>query len=273
MQLERRENDLFDLRRFAGFSFNLDIDSAKPDIVLSELKLVGNLMLESLDRDFLSQANNRVIRTSHTDVRNIGRPFWQDARIGGRDVCMRADQRADASLEMPGESHFFRRRLGMHIDQNHFRLVCDLADRPIRSFERIVDRLHKRSPLQVDDADVPLLLEIIHNEAESRVFLGVVQWPQQVSFGREQGLDLPPVPDMVAAGDYVDTQSEKFFCVLLGNALAFIHVFAVGDAEIDIILLDVLLEHRRGEGKAGSAVNITDKENVQMLGHVDFQGS
>jgi hypothetical protein len=60
MELERRENDLFNLRRFAGFRFNLDIHSAKTDIVLRELKLVRNLMLEPLDSDFLSQANDET---------------------------------------------------------------------------------------------------------------------------------------------------------------------------------------------------------------------
>ncbi len=108
---------------------------------------------------------------------------------------------------------------------------------------------------------------IEYDESKAGILLRIVQRPKQVPLRRQQSLHLPSIPDMISARNHMNAHIEKLFDILLGDALPLVHIFTIRDAEVDLVLLDILLQERRHQCHAGFAVDISNEEYVQMLGH------
>src|SRR3990172_6293223 len=85
---KRGKDDLFDGTCLPRLFVDLNHDRAHPDVVFRKLEFVRRLVLESLDRNFLFQSDHRIVRSRHPDIRDVGRPFREDAGVGGWDMGM-----------------------------------------------------------------------------------------------------------------------------------------------------------------------------------------
>ena len=72
---------------------------------------------------------------------------------------------------------------------------------------------------------------------------------------------------MITARDNMDAHLEQVFHILLGDALPFVRIFTVRNAEVDLVFLDVLLQERRNQCESWFSVDVTDEEYIQMLWH------
>ena len=59
----------------------------------------------------------------HADIGQARRAARQDAFVRGLHVRVRADHRRHFAIEVIAERDFLRRRLGVHVDEDHLRAV------------------------------------------------------------------------------------------------------------------------------------------------------
>ena len=103
----------------------------------------------------------------------------------------------------------------MKIKKRNLRLLVDLSKRPIDSFERVVQRLHIRSPLDVENANLRLPYQFVDYETVTCVFSRVVQRTQNISVPSQHFAGIPAVPHMIAGRDDMNAEVEKLLCILL----------------------------------------------------------
>ena len=65
----------------------------------------------------------------------------------------------------------------------------------------------------------------------------------------------------------MDAEIEQDAGLVLRNAFSFIRVLTVRNAEVDFVLLQILLQQLRDDIQSRFAVDVTDEEDVDMLRH------
>src|SRR3989304_36019 len=95
------KDNAFKLSCLARLDIHLKGDPAEPHVMLGNLILVRCRMEEALDCQVLPHPDNRIVWTSHPDIRNESGPLWQDSSVCSWRVCMRSNDRADTTVEVP----------------------------------------------------------------------------------------------------------------------------------------------------------------------------
>ena len=133
--------------------------------------------------------------------------------------------------------------------------------------ERVLDGLHERPALQVDDRDLAAIEGVIDPEAAARDVVGaVVVGAQDAVVGVQEWVDLALVPDVVAARDDVDPGREHGLRGRWREAHAACHVLAVGGHEVDPALLAEPGQHALDRLAAGLADQVADHQHAACSG-------
>jgi hypothetical protein len=82
-------------------------------------------------------ADHGVVRTRHTGIRDERGALGKQARIGGLNVSVRADDSSDLAVQPAGERSFLARRFGMRVDEDE---GCGAAG----FFDEVIDQLEHR---------------------------------------------------------------------------------------------------------------------------------
>ena len=115
-------------------------------------ELARQLAYKTVDDDILLDADHRVERATHSDIRDIRCTVGQDAFIGGLNVGVGAIDRGHATRKVPTHGIFLGRGFRMHVDNDDPGMLAVLLQKPIDATERIIDMVrHENSSLEVND--------------------------------------------------------------------------------------------------------------------------
>src|SRR3970040_1298103 len=95
------------------------IPASRPDRIAASTLSVESWSVTARTPTPATHADDAVARTGHPHVGDVGGALRQDAFVGGLDVGMRTDQRADLPVQVPAPRHLPRGGLGVkvHDDQ------------------------------------------------------------------------------------------------------------------------------------------------------------
>src|SRR5690606_24569131 len=106
----------------------------------------GNAGEETVERLFLVHAERGIVISAHAGIRDVTGAAIENLMVSRRAMRVRADHRARPAVDKVPETHLFRCRLGMEIEDDGISL---LAERACGKFtfgclERIVEiRMHE----------------------------------------------------------------------------------------------------------------------------------
>ena len=192
----------------------------------------------------------------------IGGSAGEDPLIGSLDMGMGADDRTDPPIQVPAERRLFRRGLGMKVDDDQRRLFTEPGQLPVRGPEGALQVVHEDPPLQVENPDLHPSGGLHQDAAPRRRALRVVGRPDDPLLPVEVGIRFPLVPDVVAAGDHVDTQIEQLAGGLLGDAEAACQIFAIGNDQIGGMAVHQAVQFAGNRLAAGLPHKVAHEENL-----------
>ena len=171
----------------------------------------------------------------HADVGDEAGAARKDARVGGLDMGVGADDEADAAVDEMAERLFLARRLGMEIDD---RCVAAGAKRaggefPLDALEWVVERVHEHAAHQVDDQHLRSARGLEQVGAAPGRAGGVVGRADQARLALDEHKSLALVERVVAERDRVGAGAEELLADRLGDAKAAGGVLAINDDEIE----------------------------------------
>ncbi len=240
------------LRRPAGA--DCSIDSARsgtrrarhehrvePRVLVGGLVALVHVRHEAADRLLLAHADDAAARAGHADVGDVRRAARQDARVGGRDVRVRPDDRRRAAVEKPAERDLLARRLGVEVDEHVVDLAVELAQGHVDVGERRAPGAQEEVAAEVHDAEADA---VALDDAGPVAGLAaqVVVGPQDLPAPVHVVEDLAPVVGVVAERDDVDAGAEQLVGDLRRDAQAARRVLAVDDDERRVV---ALAQHRQ----------------------------
>src|SRR6266403_2410979 len=181
---------------------------------------------------------------------------------------MRADDGCYTAVEVPAEGDFLGRSFGMEVDEDD--LCLDLLQKFVGEAEGVVAGSHEDAALQVDHGVVgAIFLAFEHSPAwQTR---GEICRAQQ-SPRRAMRIavchlevfdDFALIPDVIAGRHDIDAEIEEFVREWRRDTEPGSGIFAVGDHQIDGMLLYEFRQAVLDDGSSGTAKNVADEENVQ----------
>jgi hypothetical protein len=148
------------------------------------------------------------------------------------------------------------------IDEPHLDALGQLAQDLVSLPERAIDGRHLRAPLQIDDRTFDSVARLHHDYSLAGQLLGVVRRPQEPLLPREIIVNLTLVPDMVAAGEDLDSVTEQLLSQLRRDPESARRIFAIGDGEVDLFRRDNLFQMPRDKIPPGRSKNVTNKKEI-----------
>ena len=147
----------------------------------------------------------------HPEVRLVGRALGQDPLVARHDVGVRPDHDRDAAVEVQAQRVLLGRDLAVEVHQADRRQgLGRLVEQPVCLRERVVDGLHERPALEVDDRELGAIERLVGAPATPRDAVGpVVERAQHAVALVEERVDLALVPDVVAGGHDVHSGGEQ----------------------------------------------------------------
>jgi hypothetical protein len=207
-----------------------DVDAHQPRVLFGGLEPDRHLCQERLDRLLALDADHAAARAGHADVGDVGGAARQDPRVGGRHVCVGADDGGHPAVEQPAERDLLGGGLGVHVHEHVIDLWAQLAEGGLDLGERAAAGLQIEVAAEVDDAQ-PDAVALEHTGAVAGLDLQEVGRPQDPRLGVEVGIDLAAMVGVVAERDRVDAAREQGFRGLGRDPQAAGHVLAVDDYE------------------------------------------
>ena len=213
-----------------------------------------------LQNDVLVHADHRVIGSRHPRVCLVRSPVRQDSRIGCWNMRVRADHRRNAPVEIPSHCHFLAGQLRVKIDEADLYLGRQGGEQRVGFSKRTIRRGHVCAPLEIENRAVDAVARLGDDHAAPGEVFNVICRTQQPRLAGEIIVDLALVPDVIAAGQDVETVSEQVLGELRSNAESARGVFRIGDRQIDFFRRNDLFEMPRDKVPADGAENIADKK-------------
>ena len=197
----RQALDPFDLERAAGGGIDVDLDGVEHDRPLAHLEAGRQGVDEARDDGPRREPDHAPDRAGHPDVGLVGRAVGEDPLVAGHDVGVRPDHDAHPAVEVQPERVLLGRQLAVEVDEADRRQrLGGLVEQPVGVGERVLDLLHVRAALEVDDRDIGAVERAVHAPAATGDLVrAVVERPQDAIVGLEERVDLALVPDVVAA--------------------------------------------------------------------------
>jgi hypothetical protein len=269
LALIEAEAEAFDGAGAAGGFVDVDEDCVHLDVAFGYGEAGRHGVEETLHDALLLHADDGIVRAGHADVGDIGGAAREDVLVGGGDVGVRAEDDGNFSVEIPAHGLFFRCCFGVHIDEHHFDIARDFGELAVGGAERVVDGNHEGAALQVENGVADAFFRAAHEEAAAGRAIRKIRGTQQARFVREKIEDLFAVPDVIAAAQDFDAGGEKLFGEARSDAEAGSGIFAIGDAEVDLALLEDVVEAVVDDFAAGRADDVTDEEDFQFGGFLE----
>src|SRR5207253_987187 len=118
------------------------------------------------------------------EVGNVGGAAGEDARVRGRHVGVRADDGADAAVQVVAHCDLLAGGFRVQVDKHDLAGAVYLREGGIGGPEGAVQvPAHEGASHQVDDVDAVLLIDAAAGGA-----LGIVQGPHHGPFGVQRGI-------------------------------------------------------------------------------------
>jgi hypothetical protein len=152
---------------------------------------------------------------------------------------MGAVYNGNSTCEVPTHSVFLGRGLCVHIDNDDSGMLAVLFQKPIDATERVIDMVrHENSSLEVNDQSPQSVCALpLAPPAAGRAFRKI-GGSNQVGMILQVRVDLFFLPNVIPAGEHVNTRAEKFSGALDVNTHATGGILRVCDREVDLLLLD-----------------------------------
>ena len=187
--------------------------------------------------------------------------------IGGRHVCMSADDNADASVDIMAEGHLLRRRLGVEIDDHRIATITQRAH-----FELAVDGAERIVELRLDhhpahDVHHQYALAVAASEdahSLARHTRRIIQWAEHIGHALDEDKSFALVEGMIAERHHIGAGIDKPQIDLLGDAKTVRGILAVDDDEIGGVALLQLRQDARHRLTAGPADDIAEKQKAHV---------
>jgi len=208
----------------------------QPRVLLGGLESDRHLPRKRLHRLLALDADDSAPRTGHAHVGDVGGATRQHARVRGRDVGVRTDDRRDPTVQVPTHRDLFAGRLGMHVDQH----VIDAPGEPLELRvglgKRRAARLQMQVPGKVDDAQANAVA-LDHAGAPPGLAGEEVRRPHDARVLVQIRVDLAVAVGVVAERDHVDAQPEQLVRRSRRDSHSPGHVLAVCDDEVQSVAL------------------------------------
>jgi len=215
---------------------------------------------EAADRLLLAHADDAAARAGHADVGDVGGPAGQHARVGGRDVGVRADDGAHAAVEVPAERDLLARRLGVEVDEHVVDATVELVEGAVDLGERRPARAQEHVAREVHDAE-PHAATLHDARAVAGLAAQVVVRAQDLRAIVEVAEDLAAMVGVVAERDDVGAGPEQHVGDLRRDAEAARGVLAVDDDERRIVALAQLGQQPQQRALADRSDDVADEQD------------
>jgi len=154
--------------------------------------------------------------------------------IGGSHVGVRADDRGHPAVKIPAHGDLLAGGFRMHVHKHQGDIFWNSPQFAVGFPERIVDRRHEHTPLQIQHGIFHAILGGSEIQPAARIAFRKICRSQQPRLMRQVFQDLFAVPAVVSAGEYIDTQVQKLVRQPWGDPKSRSRILAVGDHQIDL---------------------------------------
>ena len=229
-----------DPRGAAGAAIDVNDDPGDTRVAVGHLEPRRARGEKAMQRQVGPRSDDRVVGPGHTDVRTVGGSGRQQPRVGGGNVGVGAEHRADATVRVPTHAELFGGRLGVEVEHGDGGGVGDLLEDLVEGAKGAVDRRHEHPPLKVDDDHgLPGSRAPVKNAAAGAP-RRVVGGPQQARLTFEILVDATLRPDVISGREHIDAQGQQVVGEISRDAAPRGDVLAVDDGEINLVArLDV----------------------------------
>ena len=215
------------------------------------------------DHGILVHADDAVVRARHAGVGEARCPAGQDALIRRLHVGVGANHRGDLAIEVVTQRLFLRRRLGVHVDEDHLRAVLfHPRDFPLGDAERIVDGVEEHAAHHVDHAHAHAARRRDHARSRAWRAVRIVGRPNQSRLRADELQRFAFVPHVIAAGHHVHARGENLMEVVARDADPARGVFTVGNDEISLM--------RGGQGAHVTAYQVAPRPADNVANKEEF---
>src|SRR5690606_9949131 len=148
---------------------------------------------------------------------------------------MAADHHRDAAIAELAHRHLLRRRLGMDIDKDKVVFAPERVCRELllHQRERIIKRVHKEPPHQLDDENGLAAVRAEGADAAPRRILGIIGGAEDAAIALKDRHDLLLIEAVIAKHDAIDAGREKLLGDFFGHPEATRRVLAIDDDKIE----------------------------------------
>src|SRR5262245_22782424 len=240
----------------------LDDDGVQPGIAFRSFEADWHPGQKSSEHCLHLDANDRIMRPGHSDLRHIGLPARQHPILGRLHMRMCADYGGDLAVEMPAHRHLLRRGLGVKVDEDDARAGLERFALLDHDGKGIIDAGHEHATHDVDDPDGDAAGGSREITAVAGHAGGEVGWPQQARLGANVVDRLFPIPDVIARRHDVEAAVEQLIADLAGDAEAGCGIFHVADDEIDLVIVAERRQAATNQLAAGTTDDVADEEKA-----------
>ena len=130
---------------------------------------VGRALMNRGRTVFGSNPMTLQIGPGHPEVGLVGGAARQDPLVAGDDVGVRPDDGADPAVEVEPEGVLLGRQLAVEVDEPDRRQrLRRLVEQRVGVGERVLDRLHVRPALEVDDRELGAVERVVRRPSRGR---------------------------------------------------------------------------------------------------------
>src|SRR5438067_5775999 len=191
--------DLLDRGRSTAGAVRLDHHGVEHHRPLPHLEPRWQMSQEAGQHGLHAEPDDRIARAGHSQVADIGGAAWQEPGIGGGDVGVGTDHRADATVQVPAHRVLLAGDLAVKVHEPHgWQWLGGSIEERVRSREWRVELVHVHATHQVDDCHLTAVGQVVHQPSASGRIVWVVQWAQDWPITLQVVVDLALLPDVVA---------------------------------------------------------------------------
>ncbi len=240
-----------------------DDDCVETRVTGGGLETGGHAIDETAERCLCLDADDRFMRTGHSDIGDVGSAPREDPLIGRLDMRVRAHHRRDLPIDVPAHGDLLGGGFGVEVHQDD----SGLADRlyfASYDMKGIVQGVHEDSPHDVDHA---------HRDTSGGTGdVVAATWGVRIVRGAEQPrfeLDVVEclllVPDMIPGGHDIDARLTDRLGHGTRHAQATRRVLHVRDHEVNRMALDQPGQRPSEYFATRFADDVAHEENVHRI--------
>ena len=150
----------------------------------------------------------------------------------------------------------------MDVHQHEVHVGRNFGELGVGFFKGIVIGSQENTALHVQDGKFHAILGGAHVQAGAWIGFGKIGGSQQARLVRDKIENFFAVPTVIAAGEHVDAVLQQFLRNTRGDAESRGGVFAVGNDQVDVLVLDEVGEPVTNNLAAGRPHDVADEENA-----------